>query len=108
MIDTYLSRRPSLIGESWRQPGEPIPEAHLWHLTEALVHSGQLQEVQMSEAAFRAAVDKFCPGEANAIYTALGLTSVDHSGMKRGDRPRKAKPVLASEPVEIPAPSADV
>lgn len=108
MIKTYLARRPCEIGEEIRWPDAPVPEAHLWRLNEGLVRAGVLLEIQMTEADFETAVGKYCPDEADAIYGALGLTPVDHSAMKRGTRPRKAKPVLVTEPVALPQPTPDV
>lgn len=109
MIDTYVSRRRLEIGDSWREPDEPVPEAHTWRLVETLIRGGQLTKTQLSEADFRAAVQKYCPQDADAIYAVLGLTQVDvNVESKRSSSTRKPKPVLTTEPVEIPAPNADV
>jgi hypothetical protein len=100
LIDTYLARRPSKIGDKIRAIGEPVPEAHLWRLTDGMVRSGRLRPVQMSEAVFVAAVTKHCPDHATAIYDKLGLDQVEVPAVRRG-RPRKAPgTVVTAPPVE--------
>jgi hypothetical protein len=101
MIDTYRSRRRSQIGENWREPGEPVPEAHLWRLTDGLVRHGQLEPVQLSEADFAAAVSRYCPGEEDAIYAVLGLTPARQPAVKSAGRTRPAKTVAATGPTRI-------
>lgn len=74
MIKTYVIRRPSKVGHTVRRIGEPVPEAHLWRLTEGMVRSGRLLEQEMSETDFAAAVAKFCPAEADMIFSKVGVT----------------------------------
>lgn len=101
MIDTYEMHRRGEIGDSWREPGEPVPEAHLWRLTEGLVHGNVLHEVQMSEADFAAAVDKYCPDDAQAIYASLGFKPVHLPTKGRKGRTVGKRTVLTTEPKEI-------
>jgi hypothetical protein len=102
VIDTYLARRRCLIGESWREPGEPVPEAHLWRLIDALLHAGYVEKVQLSEADFAAAVAKYCPEDAKAIYDRLDLKSLELPNAKHKGPERTPRTVLAStKPAKI-------
>jgi hypothetical protein len=106
MIDTYLARRPCTIGRETRDPGLPVPEAHLWRLTDGLVTNGVLEPTQLSEADFEKAVEEYCPDDADAIYDLLGLEAHegdDDDEAKAGDAPkttrrRRAKRVLTKPP----------
>lgn len=101
MIDTYQMRRPSLIGTQWRQPGEPVPEAHLWRLIEGMVRSGRLRQVQMPEAEFASAVSEHCPDSAEEIYAKLGLGALEVPNVKIRGRSRSTRTILTTQPVAI-------
>jgi hypothetical protein len=112
MIETYAAFRRCLVGLNYREPGEPLPEAHLWTMTESLLEHHEIQKARMSEVDFAAAVAKYCPGDAERIYTLLGLTplelpNAEHTGPGRAPRtvltsskPTPIKPVQ-TKPAEI-------
>jgi hypothetical protein len=100
LIDTYQARRPCLIGSTRREPGEAVPEAHLWRLVDGMVHGGRLIKVQMSEADFAAAVAKHCPESASAIYDKLGLQPLTLPNEKSRKRPGK-RTIVTTVPTEI-------
>jgi hypothetical protein len=101
MIDTYVMRRPSLIGTKVRERGEAVPEAHLWRLVDGMVRSGRIRPARMTEADFGAAVSKHCPDDASAIYSKLGLEPLQLQGEVRRGRPRGTRTIVATAPVEI-------
>lgn len=107
MIDTYKIRRPSLIGHHIRGIGELVPEAHLWRLVDTLVRYGRLLKVSVTEAEFMAAVDKFCPDEADVVYDAVGLEPLEMPAAPDHGKVRGTRKVLVSRPepitVELPA-----
>jgi hypothetical protein len=105
-VKSYEARRRLLIGTSWREPGEPVPEAHDWRLVESLVRAGEMVEVDVTVRDLSASIQKYCPDEADAIYARLGITAYEpepepepESAAPRPRRPRKP-PVL----VELPEP----
>lgn len=101
MIDTYVARRPSLIGTQVREIGEPVPEAHLWRLTDGMVRGGRLRLVQMSETDFGGAVSKHCPDDASAIYDKLGLAPLELPTEKRRGRGHATRTVMVTAPTPI-------
>jgi hypothetical protein len=101
MIDTYRARRRLQIGDGWREPGEPCPEAHLWRLVEGLVTGGYLDPIQSSEADFVAAVEKYCPDEAATIYEVLSFTPVKQNTPTQRAKSHPPKTVLATAPEKI-------
>lgn len=104
MVTTFQVRRRALIGLSYREGGEPAPEAHLWRLSEGLVRSGTLVEVEMSEADFAAAIAKFCPADGPEICGKLGLEILDipapppppRTPGRTPGRPRQARTVVVA------------
>lgn len=100
MIHTFVMTRPQMVGTKMRGHGEPVPEAHLWRLTEGMVRHGRLREVLMPEAEFAAAVTMHCPGDADKIYAKLGMTPVVLPGTRKG-RATGSRTVLLSPPTPI-------
>ena len=114
MIRSYVAVRRLRIGDGWREGGEPVPEAVTWNLVESLVRAGEIREVDINAQEFSVAVQEFCPDEADAIYTALGVEPYDpgpvigepKSGNKTSaaPRPRRGRPNKAPILVEPPEP----
>ena len=67
MVRTYEAGRILTIGDSYRQPGELVPEAVTWFRLMNIVHMGYLKSVEVSIADFNAAVQKYCPELAEEI-----------------------------------------
>lgn len=112
---SYEARRRLLIGTTYREPGEPVPEAHTWRLVESLVRAGEMVEVDTTLKDLSAAVQKYCPEQADAIYAQLGVTAYDPpvSEAPVTQEPSEAEPAPAprarrarKEPilVELPEP----
>lgn len=95
MIDTYAMVRRAPVGGAVREHGEPVPEAHLWRTVESSVRAGQIAQTRLSEAEFAAAVRRYCPGDAEAIYARLGVAEPAVS------RAYRARPVVVTGPVAI-------
>lgn len=73
MVKTYQAKRRLRIGETFREPGNLVPEAHTWRLIDSLLHSGHLREVEVDESAFRAAVAEACPELEADVLRAAGV-----------------------------------
>jgi hypothetical protein len=103
VIDTYKIRRPCLIGTATRDINELVPEAHLWRLVEGMVRGGRLVPVQVTEAEFAAAVDKYCPDVAAALYEKLGREPHEMPTTTRRGRPKGTRTVVTTAPVPMDA-----
>jgi hypothetical protein len=103
VIDTYKIRRPCLIGTRTRDINELVPEAHLWRLVEGMVRGGRLSPAQVTEAEFAAAVDKYCPDVAAAIYDKLGLEPYELPVSTRRGRPKGTRTVATTAPTLLDA-----
>lgn len=103
VVDTYrVIRRQDMGGGRWRENGELLPEAHLFFAAGHWVHTGSIEEVKVSEADFREAVQEFCPDRAPYVYEAVGLAEgVISEGPHR--TPRSA-PLL---PARLPEKASD-
>lgn len=67
MTQTYQARYRLRIGESWREPGELVPEAATWFRVDSLVHHGRLVLIDVDDADLDAAVARYCPDLAEQI-----------------------------------------
>lgn len=101
MIETYKIRRPSLIGLQVRGIDELVPEAHLWRLTDGMVRGGRLRTVSIPEADFAAAVEKYCPEQAAAIYAKLGVDPIEVPKAAVRGRVRGTRTVIGTPAVPI-------
>jgi len=90
VIKTYTAGRRLLIGETHREPGEPVPEAHVWFRPDDWAHTGYMHEVEVPEDDFRAAVRKHAPDQEQAILERVGLAEEPKPPAKKA--PSKAKP----------------
>lgn len=70
MTQTYQARYRLRIGESWREPGELVPEAVTWFRVDSLVHHGRLIKVDVADDTLAAAVARYCPDLADEITEA--------------------------------------
>ena len=100
MVKTYEARRPMQIGNGWRQIGEPVPEAHIWRLTDGLVRGGKLVEVEVSDEDFTIAITEHCPDVAEEIYQSVGIEPVKLETTGVGVRTKRR--VVKSAPVPVP------
>jgi hypothetical protein len=101
LIKTYAMRRPSKIGTATRDRDELTPEAHLWRLTEGMVRSGRLKQVEVSEADFAAAIDKYCPDLSKLIYAKLGLEPFELPTTGRRGRVTGKRTVATAPPTPV-------
>ena len=46
MAETYVARKRLKVGDEWREPGEPIPEAATWRNLHSYLSSGAVMLVQ--------------------------------------------------------------
>jgi len=90
MVNTYRARRRIKVApDRWREPGELLPEAHLIFRMESLLHTGQIVEAKdVPDEEFRAAVQRFCPEQAEQIFDRVGLTGASLRGPR--STPRKS------------------
>jgi hypothetical protein len=76
MIVSYKARRRLKIGPGhWREPDEPLPEAHLYFRLESYLHTGYVSEVELSEADLLSAIERYCPELRAAILARLGIAA---------------------------------
>lgn len=106
-VQTYAARYRLFMGDSWREPGELVPEAHLWFRVESYLHQGRIVEVEVSDDEFRQAVQRYCPQQAERVATFAGVPEdvVLVGPHKTPRRTRKAK--VAEEPAPVPEPIAE-
>lgn len=45
----YVAKYPLKVGDSWRQPGDEVPEAREWQATRWLVQTGNLEEFKETD-----------------------------------------------------------
>lgn len=96
LVTTYRARRRiKLTGTDWREPGELVPEAHQWFRTESWLHTGWLEQVEIDEAAFRAAVSQWCPSDSAAILSLVGLDGTRLTGTRSTPAAGSAEPAAA-------------
>lgn len=106
-ITTYTMRRRGLVGTTMREFGEPVPEAHLWRTPESSLRVGYIAQTRMGEADFAAAVARYCPADADAIYAAVGVDQPRPAPAGRAASGPAGSGPAVSGPVEIveqPAP----
>ena len=72
MVATYKVARRTLYNGVWREDGL-IPEANTFFLIDNLVHTGYLDEVQVEETEFRAAVAKLPNDQQEQVIINAGL-----------------------------------
>jgi hypothetical protein len=84
-----------------RERGEPVPEAHLWRLTDGMVRSGRLRTVQMTESEFAAAVTKYCPDVAHDIFRKVGMEAHELAVVNRRGRSAGKRTVAVTAPTPI-------
>ena len=72
MVATYRVARRAEYNGVWREDGL-IPEAHDFYLIDNLVHTGFLEEVDVPEEEFRAAVAKLPEDQQENILIRAGL-----------------------------------
>ena len=72
MVATYRVARRAQYNGVWREDGL-IPEAHDFYLIDNLVHTGFLDEVDVPEEEFRAAVAKLPEAQQEHILIKAGL-----------------------------------
>lgn len=61
------------IGSGGYERGELVPEAHLILRLDSFLHSGHLDEVEVEEDEFRAAIAQYCPEQEAEILARVGL-----------------------------------
>lgn len=87
-VATYRARRRiRLTPDRWREPGELVPEAHLWFRVDSWAHTGWLEEFEADEADLEAAIKQFLKGEdADRVRSLTGLDGTPVTG-RGGPRP---------------------
>lgn len=86
-VKTYkVRRRLQMQPGVWREADEMIPEAHTWWRVDSWAHTGQLAEVEVDEAEFREAIDKFCPELGDKIRELTGLGEAALQGDRKSPR----------------------
>lgn len=87
MIHTYIAkRRLEMAPAVWREPGELVPEAHGWFRIESYLNAGYLGETDVSEAELGAAIEAYCPDDADTIRELAGLGDAVLEGLHRTPR----------------------
>lgn len=98
-VETFRVRRDQHMGGGvYRTYGELIPEAHTFFAHEHLLHTGEIEDTEVEEAEFRAAVEQYCPELAEQIYDRVGLSD-DVAVQGPQNSPRREVMV----PAELPA-----
>ena len=111
MVATYRVARRAQYNGVWREDGL-IPEAHDFYLIDNLVHTGFLQEVDVPEDEFRAAVKKLPKAQQEGILIKAGLHP-DYAllGERRTphhvDMPPTHQPQPFLTPLKEPAPEPE-
>lgn len=82
MIHTYRARRRLQMQPGvWREPldadgpGDLVPEAHTWFRVDSWLHTGYLEEADVTEDEFRDAVAEFCPDIEDRVLELAGVTA---------------------------------
>lgn len=74
-VETYRARRRLQINSNtWREPGELVPEAHGWPRVESYLHTGWLEEAKVSPDEFAQAVQEHAPEQKDRLFELAGLS----------------------------------
>jgi hypothetical protein len=63
----------SVIGSGEYERGELVPEAHLWTNVDSYAGAGSIEEVEVEEEEFRAAIAQYAPEQEQEILARVGL-----------------------------------
>lgn len=88
---TYTAGRRLKINATWREVGELVPEAHGWMRVEEWAHTGHLREVEVPEADFRTALEKFVPAEGHDALLEKAQITVTRRTPPAKSRPQRLK-----------------
>ena len=92
MVATYRARRRlQMSSDTWREPGELVPEAHTWFRLDSYLHTGHIVEAEVDEAEFRQAVREYCPQLAERVLDLAGLAGAQLEGPRKTPRKRAAR-----------------
>lgn len=97
MTQTYQARYRLLIGESWREPGQLVPEAVTWFRVDSLVHHGRLIKVEVTADEFDAAVAQYSPDLAEQITGAPVPVAVAFNPVYPNDPPGRNSDIVMSD-----------
>lgn len=104
MVATFTAGRRLEIGDSWREPGEPVPEAHTWFRRDDWLHTGYINETDLSAEDFRATVEQYAPDLAEEILFKAGVDDdvVLEGPLKAPRRLRELKPTVPPTALKKP------
>jgi hypothetical protein len=87
---TYIARRQLKVGDSYRQPGDPIPEAATWPNLRAYLEEGHVEAVDVETAA-----------TSPASVSAPGREASAPDAVPAAHPPEPAAAAVAPKPVAI-------
>lgn len=106
-VTSYRARRRLTIGDGFREPGEPAPEAITWFRLDSYLHTGYIVEAKIEDDELIAWVTQFCPELAQQVFDLSGLPyDVDLQGPHK--TPRRRTRTRVQHPVAEPTVEPEV
>lgn len=100
-MKSFIVRKRILVGDKWREPGEPVPEAAQWFRYEHLVHAGFIVETEVSDEAYKAEVLEYSPQEARQLLGEGSLSKSELADVEKAEDRKMRKDKKGSEPAEV-------